>query len=81
MTAVPPPLRDELVESLQLGRCRVSSRVLILERLCVRALQCAVLSGSDGARVLVRRAREIVELFLAVAPAKMPMPMVRMHQK
>jgi hypothetical protein len=41
-----------------------------------------VRSGNESGRVrvreiIVRRAREIIELFLAVAPTKMPVPMVR----
>ena len=69
--------REELVDALQLTRCRVSMRALRLVQLCASALETAILSGEAGAEVLVGRARAIIELFLAVAPTRMPMPMVR----
>jgi len=67
---------DELVESLQLQRCRASERAVQLLALCRRALDAAVLSDEAGAAVLVRRARELIELFVAVAPTRVPQPMV-----
>ena len=55
-----PPLGD-------LSRCRVSTRVVGLARLLGSALEYAISCDARAAMLLYRRARDIVELFCAVA--------------
>ncbi|EOD21016.1 Centromere/kinetochore protein zw10 [Emiliania huxleyi CCMP1516] len=58
---------DELAEALRLPRGRVSE-------LCRCCLAAAALVRGRGARLLVRRAREVLELFVALAPTRVSSP-------